>query len=83
MWTSITSKPALTAFFAACAQVFTMARQSSAVSWRGVSHPGATGSLVGPTGCHSLAPALISSGVSGPMPSIAFCEDDLRPPCAS
>ena len=43
------------------------------VSWRGASHPCATGSLVGPTGCHDLAPAVICSGVSVHYPvSAAF-----------
>jgi hypothetical protein len=65
VWISITSNPASTAHLAASAQVRTIALHSSAVSWCGVSHPFAAGSLVGPTGCHTLAPTLISCGVSG------------------
>src|SRR6201995_3791208 len=77
------SKPALTALRAALAQVPTIALHSAVVSWRGVSQPLATGSDVGPTGCHLFAPAFKFSSVNGPMPCIAVCDDDLRPPCAS
>jgi hypothetical protein len=79
----MTSKPALTAFLAAAAQVPTIAVHSALVSCRGVRQPWATGSAVGPTGCQLLAPALRFSSVSGPMPCIAVCDDDLRPPWAS
>ena len=67
----------------AAAQVPTMARHSAVVSCRGVNQPLATGSAVGPTGCHCLAPAFRFSSVSGPMPCMALCDDALRPPWAS